>query len=124
MDYQEIENQVILNPFLDFPIRENILKQKQRNYPVDLIYSFTEEFSTTLKYHSKLKLTSFPPNFKMDNDLATIIIEPVTGENELRITGRYAFKRAVYEPGDYERLKSYFDLIVKKFNEPVVFERQ
>jgi hypothetical protein len=32
----------------------------------------------------------------------------------------YGFKKAVYQPADYRNIKSYFDIIVRKFNEKIV----
>ncbi len=123
VELEQYENQLVVYPLLLFPIKENMLKQKERNYPVDFIYPSEEQFVSFVRYPEQLKLVDYPKHFKMDNELATITIESFFVEGELRIQAKYGFKKATYQASEYERIKSYFDIIVKKFNEPVVFEK-
>jgi len=36
------------------------------------------------------------------------------------LNATYQFKKAIYQPEDYLKIKSYFDLIIKYFNQNIV----
>ncbi|MDE5421334.1 DUF3857 domain-containing protein [Ancylomarina sp. DW003] len=119
---EKIGNKIIVSPFLNFPIKENKLKEMKRSYPIDLIYSRTKNFESTINIPEGYKVNTLPKNYKMDNGLAEIKLECVKNENNIIVKGTYSFKKSVYKPAEYGGIKSYFNTIIKKFNEPIVFE--
>ena len=42
-------------------------------------------------------------------------------KDSIIVTGTYEFKKDVYGSSDYSELKSYFNWIVDKFNEKLIF---
>lgn len=119
---EKIGNKIIVSPFLNFPIKENKLKEMKRSYPIDLIYSRTKNFESTINIPEGYKVNTLPKNYKMDNGLAEIKLECVKNENNIIVKGTYSFKKSVYKPAEYGGIKSYFNTIIKKFNESIVFE--
>ncbi|WP_372642257.1 DUF3857 domain-containing protein [Ancylomarina sp.] len=119
---EKIGNKLIVLPFLDFPIKENKLKELRRAYPVDLIYARTKTFESKINIPDGYQIKLLPKNYLMDNGLAEIKLEYVKNENNIVVQGTYSFKKSIYKPQEYGGLKNYFNTIIKKFNEPIVFE--
>jgi len=119
---EKIGNKLIVLPFLDFPIKENKLKELRRAYPVDLIYARTKTFESKINIPDGYQIDLLPKNYLMDNDLAEIKLNYQKVENRIVVQGTYTFKKSIYKPEEYGGLKNYFNTIIKKFNEPIVFE--
>jgi len=107
---------------LNFPIKENKLKELRRAYPVDLIYARTKTFESIINIPDGYQIKILPKNYLMDNGLAEIKLEYERNENNIIIQGTYSFKKSIYKPQEYGGIKNYFNTIIKKFNEPIVFE--
>lgn len=119
----KIGQNLVINPFLNLVISENALTEKERKYPVDLVYSGNELFEITLTIPKGFKLNNLPESYHMDNELAEINLNYSSGESILRIEGNYNFKKSIYVSNEYSRIKSYYDIIIKKFNEQIVLEK-
>jgi transglutaminase-like putative cysteine protease len=122
-EVEALDNMLVIKPFLHFPMSKNRLTQKKRSYPVDFTYSSSKDFNSAIKIPEGYKVVSLPEDFEMDNNLAGISISSKETNGEVLVSGNYTLKKAVYQPSEYSRLKSYLDLIVRKFNEEVVFEK-
>lgn len=120
---EKIGNHIIVSPFLNLAMSQNKLTQKVRTYPVDLIYPSTKEFSIELEIPSGFKLIDVPESYGMDNDLVEIALDYQTKENIVDVNASYTFKKSIYETNEYNRLKAYMNIIVKKFNEQIVLEK-
>ncbi|MDH5368042.1 MAG: DUF3857 domain-containing protein [Cyclobacteriaceae bacterium] len=121
-EVEKLDGKFIVSPFLKLPISENLLKQKTRTYPIDFIYKTNTKYNSTITFPTNYKIVSVPDNFKMANELAEIEIKYEVFNSKIQITGNYNFKKAIYQPDDYKRLKYYMDTIVRKFNEQIVLE--
>jgi hypothetical protein len=120
---ENLDNKLIISPFLNLPIKENKLTQKKRSYPVDFVFVTAEKYKSTIEIPEGYRIMETPDNYKMDNELAEIRIQHELTNGMLNIEAIYYFKKAVYKPHEYARIKSYFDTIVKKFNEQIVLEK-
>lgn len=119
---ERIDNKLIVSPFLQFPIRENKLTQKKRAYPVDFIYSKKETFRSIIDIPEGYKVLSMPEAYVLDNELAEISLKYQLINNTVEANATYHFKKSMYVSEEYARIQHYFDMIVKKFNEQLVFE--
>ncbi len=122
-EIEKIGSNLIISPFLNLAITENRLTQKTRSYPVDFMYSNAEQFNITIDVPSGYKITNLPESYSMNNDLAEIKLDYQNRESILEINARYTFKKSIYQTNEYARIRFYFDTIVKKFNEQIVFEK-
>jgi transglutaminase-like putative cysteine protease len=122
-ELEKIDNKIIISPFLHYPIKENILTQKKRSYPVDFIYPKKEKLISRLEIPAGYKLIGVPEAFTVDNELAEINLMYTIEDNIVEASAEYHFKKGVYISEEYARIKSYIDMIVKKFNEQLVFEK-
>lgn len=121
-EVEKIGRNIIVSPFLNSPIKENQLKELRRSYPVDLIYARTKKFKSEINIPEGYQVKTLPNNYKMDNGLAEIKLEYQQIENRIVVQGTYSFKKSIYKPEEYGGVKNYFNTIIKKFNEPIVFE--
>ncbi|GAA5224889.1 DUF3857 domain-containing protein [Membranihabitans marinus] len=122
-EIEEIGDQLILKPFLNLPISQNLLKQKERNYPVDFEYTKIRNFGAEIKIPKSLKLIEVPEPYHLSNDLVEIKLEYIHMNHGLQVMGMYEFKKPIYQPNEYQLLKECMDHIVAKFNDVVIFEK-
>lgn len=119
---EKIDKSIIVRPFLHLPLSTNHLTQKERNYPVDFVHPWEEQFESVLNVPDNYTLASLPEPFKVDNELAEINLDYHFSNGALIAKGNYKFKKAVYAANEYPQVKGYFDEIVKRFNQPVLLE--
>ncbi|MDH5475722.1 MAG: DUF3857 domain-containing protein [Cyclobacteriaceae bacterium] len=122
VELEKIDGKLIVSPFLKLPLSENLLKQKTRTYPIDFIYKTNTAYSTTVNFPANYNVLTVPDDFKMANELAEIEIKYEVLDTKIQVTGNYNFKKAIYNPNDYKKLKFYMNTIVRKFNEQIVLE--
>ena len=120
---EKLGDKLILNPFLNLAITKNKLTQKKRTYPVDFVYPKNKIFDITIMIPSGYMANNLPEAYSMDNDLAEIKLNYAIKGNFLKITGNYNFKKSIYKPTAYAKVKSYIDIIVKIFNQEILLEK-
>ena len=122
-ELDRIGDNLIVNPFQNLSISENKLTQKERNYPVDILHPTDTQFEITLEIPKGYEPTELPMEYSTDNELVQITLKYAEQGNSLSIKGNYLFKKAVYSPDEYPRLKNYVGIITKRFNAPVVLSK-
>lgn len=123
VDLPRLNDKLIVKPFLNFPISKNRLTQKERSYPVDFIYEQNNELSSRIEFPSEYQLLEVPENLSYDNDLVKIKLNYDLVDNVLLVDGAYAFKKSMYSPKEYGRLRSFMIEIVDHFNKELVFQK-
>ena len=121
-DYEKIENRIIINPFLKFPLQENKLTQKKRSYPVDFVYPKNEIIASRINVPKNYKVIAIPDNFSLDNTLAQIKLTYKINGDVIEAEAIFKLKKAVYKPSEYAKIKFYMNTVVKKFNQQIVIE--
>ena len=122
-DLDRIGDNLIVNPFLNLSIAENKLTQKERNYPVDFIYPTDTQFEISVDVPKGYELSDLPKEYSTDNELVHIDLNYSEEDELLKIVGNYMFKKAIYTPEEYPRVKNYINIITKKFNAPIVMKK-
>lgn len=117
-----INNNIYLTPMLNTVIKDNPLKQKERTYPVDLIYPVSNTFTSTITIPQGYKVVSTPSPLRISNQLFDLNYQVQEGEDSISITFSYYFKKAVYNAADYSKIQHYFGEIVKKGNERLILK--
>ncbi|MDO3695785.1 DUF3857 domain-containing protein [Wenyingzhuangia sp. chi5] len=120
---EQLINKLIIKPFLNFPLDKNNLTLKERSYPVDFEYIKEKQFSATIKIPKKYKTNSLPENYSIDNDLININLNYANNGETIFVIGNYKFKKSIYVASEYDRIKTYLNTIVNKFNQYVVLEK-
>jgi hypothetical protein len=123
----EKEDIIYLNPLFGEGYKENPFKSAERFYPVEMPYAMDETVNLQMEV---------PHGYVVDELPKSIIVklnEQDDGMFEYRITqsgdnislrSRIRFKRAFFMPEEYETLREFFNLIVKKQAEQIVFKKK
>jgi hypothetical protein len=112
-------------PFLKEAVSVNPLKQINRNYPVDFTYANSKTFKTVITIPKGYVIKNLPQNAFIDNANYHFSYEAKKdNETTISITSNYTFRKAVYESTIYIGVKFFYDDIIRKLTEPLVFEKK
>jgi hypothetical protein len=122
----EREDIMYINPMLGEAYKENYFKSAERQYPVEMPYAFDETYVLSMM---------IPDGYTIDELPKSIVVklnEAGDGEFEYRISqfdnriamrSRVQLKRANFQPDEYDILREFFNLIVKKHGEQIVLKK-
>lgn len=123
----ENEDIIYLNPMFGKGYKENPFKSAERNYPVEMPYTFDETYILRMDVPQGYELDELPKSAKVNFDeTGTSFFEYIIMQNEGVISFRSRIKmiRTYYLPEEYEILREFFNLIVNKHNEQIVFKKK
>ncbi len=124
---REKEDLIYINPMFGEGYKENPFKSAERYYPVEMSYASDETYVFNM---------FIPGGYIVDELPKSILVklnEQGDGEFEYRISqsgstismrSRIQLKRAYYQPEEYDMLREFFNLIVKKQNEQIVLKKK
>ena len=122
LSLDKLENKIIISPFCNKVIAENPFKMPERNFPIDMVYLNSKSFYSTIAIPKGYKLLTKPDNMEVKTDLMHIKYFIDTSKTDsITIAGTYELKKSVYPKTDYLELKMYFNKIIKRFNDKLVF---
>jgi len=108
-----IGNKIYITPFLSEAISENPLKQPKSAYPVDMAFPKKRVCISTIQIPEGYKLDYKGENLSFQNNTdKTVVVNLI-----------YDFKNSIYPPEDYLKIKYYYDEIVGKAKEKIVFSK-
>lgn len=122
-DYIEVVDDLILiTPFLKESTTKNPFKLEQRTYPVDFGVPVMEVINTKIEIPEGKSVESLPENavVTLPDGAAKFIYAVVQNGNSLSLTSNLRINKILYTSEEYLNLKEFFNLIVKKHEEPVV----
>lgn len=118
-----INDKIYISPFTDLSTSNNPLKQKERTYPIDLIYPQKRSFNTTLSIPEGFKVDFLPAELSINNQLFELNYNIEVIDATINISFEYYFKASIYSPDHYSAIQAFFEELVKKGNEKVVLSR-
>jgi Domain of Unknown Function with PDB structure (DUF3857)/Domain of Unknown Function with PDB structure (DUF3858) len=116
-----------LNPMFGEGYKENPFKSAERVYPVEMPYTMDENYTLQMEVPQGYVLDELPKAMVVKlNDQGDGIFEYRISESEGSISfiSRIRFKRTYFLPEEYGSLREFFNLIVKKQNEQIVFKKK
>ena len=119
-----INDKIYISPLLQESIIDNPLKQKERKYPIDMIYPKKRVYNSTLTIPEGYVVEFLPEDVKIVNDLFELNYSIKSYSDKIQVIFDYYFKKPIYQPDDYSKVKYYFNEIVKKGNEKIVLRKQ
>jgi hypothetical protein len=120
---ERIGNKIVIQPLLNFPLKENPLHQASRTYPVDFIFPQNSKTKSSVSIPEGYKVEALPEPIMMDNEMAQIVLAYTINGNDLEIQADYVLKKSTYSSAEYSKLKFYLAMIVKGFNAPIVLNK-
>jgi hypothetical protein len=118
---------IYLNPMFGEAQKENPFKSAVRSYPVEMPFAFDETYSLQLEVPMGYVVDELPQS------LVVKLNEQNEGMFEYRISqsgdniafrSRVRISRTYFQPEEYEMLREFFNLVVKKHAEQIVFKKK
>ena len=124
---QDNEDIIYLNPMLGEGWKENPFKSAERLYPVEMPYAIDETYLLRLDTPAGYVIDELPKQVivklnEADDGMFEFRLSESNGVISLR--SRIRLKRAFFLPEEYETLREFFSLVVKKHSEQVVFKKK
>ncbi len=119
------EDIIYFNPFFAEATKENIFKAERRKLPVEMSFTFDETYILDMEVPTSYKVDEMPKSvrskFNDGEGLFEYIIANKEGHIQLRC--KFQLNNANYSAEDYDSLREFFGLMVKKQAEQIVFKK-
>jgi hypothetical protein len=121
------EDIIYFNPMLGEGYKENPFKSAERFYPVEMPYTIDETYLLRLEIPQGYVVDELPKQIivklnENDDGMFEYRISESNGTVSLR--SRLRIKRSYFQPDEYGMLREFFNLVVKKHNEQIVFKKK
>jgi hypothetical protein len=121
------EDILYINPMFGEGFTENPFKSAQRFYPVEMPYTKDEIYTMQMEVPKGYEIDELPKSTVVKfNEAGDAVFEyriAANGDN-IMLRSRLQIKRAYFDPEEYEILREFFNMIVKKHNEQIVFKKK
>ncbi|HEV7779979.1 MAG TPA: transglutaminase domain-containing protein [Chitinophagaceae bacterium] len=125
--FENREDIIYFNPMFGRELKDNPFKTAQRLYPVEMPFTIDETYILQLDVPKGYVVDELPKQavvkFNEQEDAVFEYRLSLSGER-ISFRSRLLIKRAYFLPEEYEVLREFFALIVKKQNEQIVFKRK
>ncbi|MGH2552785.1 MAG: transglutaminase domain-containing protein [Chitinophagaceae bacterium] len=123
----EKEDIIYLNPLFGEANKENLFKSAERHYPVEMPFTWDETINLQMEVPYGYIVDELPKSLivklnEQDDGIFEYRISQ-SGEN-ISLRSRTRFKRSTFMPEEYETLREFFNLIVNKQSEQIVFKKK
>jgi hypothetical protein len=107
--------------------KENPFKSAQRFYPVEMPYTLDETYLLQLQVPEGYVVDELPQQIMVklnENDDGLFEYRLSESNGTISLRSRLRIKRSLFMPDEYNMLREFFDLVVKKHNEQIVFKKK
>jgi hypothetical protein len=121
------EDILYFNPMLGEGYRENPFKSAERFYPVEMPYTIDKTYLLQLAIPEGYVVDELPKQImvKLNEENDGFFEYRLTQSNgTISLRSRLQLKRAYYLPEEYEVLREFFNMVVKKHSEQIVFKKK
>lgn len=121
----EDEEIIYFTPLLAEATKENPFKSATRNYPVEMDYGVDETIVLDMEIPAGYMVDEMPKStrVKLNEDEGMFEYIITKRENKIMLRSRIAIHKANFLPEDYETLRNFWGMIVKKHAEQIVFKK-
>jgi hypothetical protein len=123
----EPEDIIYINPMFGEAMKDNPFKSAQRYYPVEMPYTMDQVFTLQMEIPKGYEVDELPQQavvkFNEEGDAVFEYRISATASN-IMLRSRIQIKRTYFVPEEYEVLREFFNMIVKKHNEQIVFKKK
>lgn len=117
---------IYFNPMINEGYHENIFKSSARKYPVEMPYKMDDSYILQIEIPEGYVIDELPKSARVslneDEGFFEYLIS--TSDKEINLRTRIKLEKATFFPEDYETLRNFFDYIVKKDAEQIVFKKK
>jgi hypothetical protein len=128
IDGDPSSNIIYFDPMLKEGHDENYFKSAVRKYPVEMPYSIDETYVMNLFIPKGYVVDELPQSTKVlfkneDEGFFEYRIAQTTSTT-VSLCSHIKLAHAIFTPADYETLRDFFDVVVKKQSEQIVFKKK
>lgn len=121
------EDIIYFSPLLSEATTKNPFKSATRNYPVEMPYTTDETIVVDMEIPTGYTLDERPKSEKyqiyQDSDDCYFEYLVSVRANKIQIRSRVSIKKSIFSPDDYEALRNFWSIVVKKHAEQIVFKK-
>lgn len=120
------EDLLFINPMQMEITKQNPFTSMTRNYPIEMPYGFDEMLQFTLLIPNGYTVDELPKSMIITLDeerSCSYEYRVVQQADQVNIRSRFKFGRANFDAEEYETLRAFFDLVVKKQEESIVLKK-
>jgi hypothetical protein len=121
------EDLIYFNPMFGEGYKENPFKSAERFYPVEMPYTIDETFVLQMDIPKGYVVDELPKSLILklnEQDEGMFEYRISATETSISLRSRVLIKRAVFLPEEYAMLREFFNYVVKKHNEQIVFKKK
>ena len=118
---------IYLNPMFGEGWKENPFKSAVRNYPVEMPYLIDEIFLLRFEIPAGYEVDELPRQLKVklnEEDEGNFEYLITVSDGAVSLRSRLRLKRCYFYPEEYDMLREFFNLVVKKHNEQIVLKKK
>jgi hypothetical protein len=123
----EKEDIVYINPMFGEGYKENPFKSAERFYPVEMPYASDETYIFTMILPEGYTVDELPKSVIVKlNEAGDGQFEYLVSQanNTISMRSRIQIKKTYFLPADYDMLREFFNMVVKKHNEQIVLKKK
>jgi hypothetical protein len=121
------EDIVYTNPMFGEAWKKNPFKSAERFYPVEMPYAMDETYLLTMEVPAGYTVDELPKQMvvKLDEKESAFFEYRITASGStISLRSRVKIDRTVFANEEYENLREFFNMIVNKQNEQIVFKKK
>ena len=123
----EKEDILYINPMFGEGYKENPFKSAERFYPVEMPYTIDQTYLLQLQVPEGYVIDELPKQIIVklnENDDGMFEYRLSESNGTISLRSRLRIKRSYFMPDEYEMLREFFGLVVKKHNEQIVLKKK
>ena len=121
------EDHLYVKPLFGQAFEKNPFQSAERYYPVEMPYNMDETYLATIEIPAGYELDELPKQLiaKLDEEGSAVFEYRISvSGSTISLRSRVQVKRTLFLPDEYPQLREFFNLIVNKQNEQIVFKKK
>lgn len=119
------EDIFLVNPLMSELITKNPFSSQQRSLPVELPYTENKIYNFSIEIPKGYKIDELPKpqTISLPSNAAKFDYQILSFTDHIQVRCAIQIRRTFFEAADYENLRQFYALIIKKENENIVFKK-
>ena len=120
-----ITGSIYINPMLFLALEQNPFKQESRDYPVDFGFPVTDKYNITIDIPEGYMIDTMPTSIvlNMDNNLGQFKFLIDKTDIGIQVAITFQINTAIVTTEYYDALKEFYQRMIEKQNEKIVFKK-
>jgi len=124
---EEMGDILYINPVFGEGYKENPFKSAVRKYPVEMSHLINDSYNLQMEIPQGYVVDELPKPLRVKmNEQGDAMFEYLISQagGYISLHCRLGFKKSYFQPEEYETLREFFNMIVDKENEQIVFKKK